>query len=215
MNQPKVFDISVMLGTESVDYPGDTPFSRNLIATLADGGFCDLSRLEMSAHSGTHIDSPAHFLKGGKTLDAYPLERFMLSAQVIAVDDPESIQPAELKGLTISPGEAVLFKTRNSVDGLCRSASFTKDFVYMTAAAAELLVDQKAGLVGIDYITIEQYGGTGFPVHDALLKNDILILEGIDLQPVPPGRYRLHCLPLKIKGAEASPVRAVLTTQEG
>ena len=215
MNQPEIFDISVLLSEESVDYPGDTPFSRNLIAALADGGFCDLSRLEMSAHSGTHIDSPAHFLKGGKTLDAYPLERFMLFAQVIAVDDPESIKPAELKNMTISPGEAVLFKTRNSLDGVCRSAAFTEDFVYMTAAAAELLVDQKAGLVGIDYITIEQYGGTEFPVHDALLKNDILILEGIDLQKVPPGRYRLHCLPLRIKGAEASPVRAVLTAQDG
>ncbi|MFW5811249.1 MAG: cyclase family protein [Thermodesulfobacteriota bacterium] len=215
MNQPNTFDISVRLGEESVDYPGDTPFSRNLIATLADGGFCDLSRLEMSAHSGTHIDSPAHFLKGGKTLDAYPLERFMLSAQVIAVDDPESIKPAELEDMTISPGEAVLFKTRNSLDGLVRSASFTEKFVYMTGPAAELLVERKAGLVGIDYITIEQYGGTGFPVHDALLKNDILILEGIDLQQAPPGRYRLYCFPLKIKGAEASPVRAVLTTQEG
>lgn len=214
MNNPKVFDITVMLGEESVDYPGDTPFSRNLIAALANGGFCDLSRLEMSAHSGTHIDSPAHFLKGGKTLEAYPLERFMLSAQVIEVDDPESIKLAELNDVNISPGEAVLFKTRNSLDGLVRSASFTENFVYMTGPAAELLVERKAGLVGIDYITIEQYGGTEFPVHDALLKNDILILEGIDLQAVPAGRYRLFCLPLKIKGAEASPVRAVLMPEE-
>ena len=91
-----------------------------------------------------------------------------------------------------------------------RLMNVTKDFVYLTPEAAEFCVEQNSRLVGIDYITIEKYGDEFFPAHRKILGNNMFVLEGIDLNGVPPGRYTLMCLPLRIKGGEASPARAIL-----
>jgi len=206
----RAYDISVALGEESIDYPGDTPYSRELIRTLKDGDNCNLSRLTMSPHSGTHIDFPAHFISGGKTVDQYSVADFILSANVVEIKDKEAIRPHELENPLIEPGDALLFKTENSRQGWCRSGVFLENFVHMAPEAADFCIEKRVALAGIDYITIEQYGDNGFPVHHKLLGNNSLILEGIDLLEVPPGRYTLICLPLKIKACEASPVRAIL-----
>lgn len=206
----KVYDISVALGGESIDYPGDTPFTRKLIVALEEGEAYELSSLTMSAHSGTHIDMPAHFIPGGKTIDEYSAEDFVFSAQVVDIKDEEAVRVGELEDIHILPDEALLFKTENSRQGLCRTGIFSGSFVYVSPEAADFCVAKGVALVGIDYITVEQYGNEAFPVHRTLLGNDRLILEGIDLARVPPGRYTLVCLPLKIKGGEASPVRAIL-----
>jgi arylformamidase len=205
-----VYDISVVLGEESIDYPGDTPYSRELIGTIKDTGICDLSKLTMSAHSGTHVDSPAHFIPGGKTVDQYSVTDFILPAQVVKIEDKEAIRPRELENLQIERGDALLFKTENSRQGRSRSGVFSEEFVHLSLEAADLCVEKEVGLVGIDYITIERYGDNAFPVHRKLLGNNLVVLEGIDLSEVPPGRYTLICLPLKIKGCESSPVRAIL-----
>jgi arylformamidase len=206
----RVYDISVVLGEESIDYPGDTSYSRELIWTIKDTGICDLSKLTMSAHSGTHVDSPAHFIPGGKTVDQYSVTDFILPAQVVKIEDKEAIRPRELENLQIERGDALLFKTENSRQGRSRSGVFSEEFVHLSLEAADLCVEKEVGLVGIDYITIERYGDNAFPVHRKLLGNNLVVLEGIDLSEVPPGRYILICLPLKIKGCESSPVRAIL-----
>lgn len=205
-----IYDISVLLGEESIDYPGDTPFSRELIETINGSGIFELSKLEMSAHSGTHIDTPAHFIPNGKTLDSYPVQNFILPARVVNIEDKQAIRPAELKNLDIAPGDSILFKTGNSTTGRCKNGKFSESFVYLTLEAAEFCVEKKVSLVGIDYITIEKYGNESFPAHRKILGSGILILEGLNLGAVPPGNYTLMCLPLRIKGSEASPVRAVL-----
>ena len=105
----KIYDISVRLGDESINYPGDTPYSRELIQNIKDGGICDLSKLVMSAHSGTHIDAPAHFIQGGKTLDQYELRDFILPAQVIEIRDKLSVRPTELENLAIGAGRPFFF----------------------------------------------------------------------------------------------------------
>jgi arylformamidase len=206
----KAYDISVVLGEESIDYPGDTPYSRELIWTIKDTGICDLSKLTLSAHAGTHVDSPAHFIPGGKTIDQYPVTDFILPAHVVEIEDKEAIRPHELENLHVEPRDAFLFKTENSRQGRCRSRVFSEKFVYLTFEAADVCIRKEIALVGIDYITIERYGDNTFPVHRKLLSNNSLILESIDLSGVPPGRYTLICLPLKIKGCESSPVRAIL-----
>ena len=210
MKYETVYDISVRLGDESIDYPGDTPYSRELIWNIKDSNICDLSKLVMSAHSGTHVDTPAHFIEGAGTLDSYTIQDFILPAQVVNIEDNEAIRPAELKNVNIEPGDALLFKTDNSVSGRCNTSNFSESFVYLSSEAAELCVEKEASLVGIDYITIEKYGDEAFPAHRRILGNNILVLEGINLREVRQGRYTLLCLPLKIKGGEASPVRAVL-----
>ena len=203
-------DISVGLGEGAAVYPGDVPYSKEMATTITAGDNYNLSTLKLSAHSGTHIDAPAHYISGAKTLDMYPPERFILAANVIFVDDNESIKSDVLRQAEIKEGEAVLFKTQNSVSGLCKNGRFSEKFVYLSKEAAELCVDLGISLVGIDYVSIERYGDNAAPVHHMLLKNDVLILEGIDLSSVIPGRYMLAALPLRIKDTEAAPARAIL-----
>jgi arylformamidase len=205
-----VYDISVMLGQESIDYPGDAPYSRKVMCAIRDGAPFELSRLVMSAHSGAHIDFPAHFILNGKTQDQCDISDFIITAQVVEIEDTETIRPGEFQHLDIKPNEALLFKTENSRRGLCKSGRFSDLYVHLSPEAAEFCVDKRVSLIGIDYLTIEKHGDETFPAHRKVLGNNILILEGIDLENVPPGAYTLICLPLKIGGGEASPVRAVL-----
>lgn len=210
MRFKRVYDISVLLGLENADYPGDDPYTRVDVSSIPGGAAYNLSTLTLSAHSGTHLDAPAHFLEKGKTIDQYLPENFVLPAHVINVEDVDSIKPYSMEGLRIERGDALLFKTINSTSGLSRSGLFSEKFVYMSEEAAEVCVNLRAGLVGIDYISIDRYGHDEATVHHKLLKEGILILEGINLRDVPSGDYTLLCPPLKIRGAEASPVRALL-----
>ena len=186
MHSRRAYDISVVLGQESIDYPGDTHYSRDLIRTLKDGDNCNLSRLTMSPHSGTHIDFPAHFISGGKTVDQYSATDFILPASVVEIEDKEAIRSYELENLLVERGDALLFKTENSRQGWCRSGVFLEEFVYMNSDAADLCIEKEVALVGIDYISIERYGDNAFPVHRMLLRKNLLILEGIDLSQVQP-----------------------------
>ena len=206
----KIYDISILLGEESIDFPGDTPFSREFALTIEESGICNVSNLKMSAHAGTHVDTPLHFIPGGKGIDEYAAEDFIFPANVIEIRDGESINASHIDGFDLEPGDAVLFKTANSLSGTSTSGQFAESFVYLSPRAAEVCVEKRLDLVGIDYVTIDKFGDTSSPTHHTLLGNDILILEGINLKDVPPGKYTLLCLPLKIKGCEGSPVRAVL-----
>jgi arylformamidase len=205
-----VYDISVLLGGESIDFPGDPPYVRERVGRIGETGDYELSSLRLSAHAGTHLDSPSHFCLGGKTIDAYSAGEFILPARVVEVADREAVRPEEIASALPLPGEAVLFRTANSLSGRSTRGAFSPDYVCLTPEAALLCVEKGVRLVGLDYITVERYGDQAFPVHHALSENGILILEGIHLGHVPPGDYLLLCLPLKIRGGEASPVRAVL-----
>jgi arylformamidase len=210
MELKEIYDISILIGKEDSCYPGDPPYSREEIYSIQKGAAYNLSTLTLSAHTGTHIDAPAHFLEGAKTIDRYTAGYFIISAHVVEVNDKESIKPNSLNSLEINRDEALLFKTFNSNSGLSSSGSFSEKYVYMSEAAASLCINLKVRLVGIDYLSIDRYSDDTAPVHRMLLRNDVLILEGIDLKSVPPGRYMLFCPPLKLMGGEASPVRALL-----
>ncbi len=204
-----VYDISILLGGAAT-YPGDTPYSREMVEEIASGAGYDTSTLTLSSHAGTHLDAPAHLIAGGKTLDQYPLNRFLLPAHVVSVEDDESISRDALSDARVRAGEALLLKTHNSLYGLPRQSAFREDFVYLSVDAAQLCLDLGVSLVGIDYLSVDKYGDDASPVHHLLLKNDVLILEGIDLKEVHPGEYFLLCSPLRVKGAEAAPARAIL-----
>jgi arylformamidase len=206
----KFYDISVSLGGESIDFPGDIPYKRTMVQTLEDGDDCNLSGITMSAHAGTHVDAPYHFFKKGKTIDQFPVEKFILSARVLPIQNGVAIEPSELENVGVRPGEAVLFKTRNSTEGRIENGVFQENFVYLSARGADWCVHNGVGLVGIDYISIERFGSKNFTIHRKILSNDTPILEGINLKSVPEGRYTLYCFPLKIRGGDGAPVRAVL-----
>lgn len=206
----KIYDITLTLGVESVAYPGDPPYERKVVAALEAGASCNLSALRLSAHSGTHLDFPAHFIASGQTLDQYPAASFILPARVISIQDRSAVRPAELTRLRLRKGEAVLFKTRNSRRGLAAAGRYTERYVHLSPEAADFLVRKKVALVGIDYVSIDRALDPDHPAHHILLGAGVLILEAINLRRVLDGRYTLICLPLKMPGAEASPVRAVL-----
>jgi arylformamidase len=206
----KIYDITTTLGGGAVNWPGNPPYSRELVSRLEDGQSYTLSKITLPTHIGTHVDTPSHFIIKGKTLDDYPIERWILPALVVDIKDQEVIRPSELENLDLEPGDALLFKTANSAQGLCVKGEFVERYVHMSPESADLCVARKLSMVGIDYASVEKYGLPDAPAHYKLLGNDILILEGLNLKDVPPGKYTLFCLPMKIKGAEGAPARAVL-----
>ena len=202
-------DVSVTLKNGMVHWPTDPPVSMTHAHDMARGDPATVSLLEMGAHSGTHMDAPAHFIRGGRGIDTMPLDAAIGSARVIAIRDRESIKPEELLRSHIRRGERILFKTQNSAR--CWSTdSFVEDFVYISAEAAGYLAERKVRLVGIDYLSVGGFHADGVETHQALLKAGIWLIEGLNLARVKPGRVQLICLPLKIDGADGAPARALV-----
>lgn len=205
------YDISIILGEQNITYPGDRPFVREATGPIPGIKVTEESNLALSSHSGTHLDAPAHFVPGGKHLDDFPLDSFVLPAHVVEVFDPEAVRAEDLEDVVVQPGDAILFRTGNSHSGRVVSGEFSDRYVYISADAAQWCVDRQLTLVGLDYISVDRYGDADTPAHLILLGAGILALETVNLTEVRPGRYTLICFPLRIKGAEGSPVRAVLT----
>jgi arylformamidase len=202
-------DVSVRLKTGMVNWPGDPPARISQALDMERGDPCTVSLLEIGAHTGTHMDAPAHFVRGGVGIDALPLDTAIGSARVIAIQDPESIKPEELRRHRLRRGERILFKTGNSARCWDKD-SFVEDFVYLSAAAAQYLAERQVRLVGIDYLSVGGFRADGVETHQALLQAGIWIIEGLNLSGVQPGRVQLVCLPLKIAGADGAPCRAIL-----
>jgi arylformamidase len=202
-------DVSVRLKTGMVNWPGDPSVRISHALEMERGDPCTVSLLELGAHTGTHMDAPAHFVRGGIGIDQMPLDTAIGSARVIAIQDPESIKPEELRRHRLRRGERILFKTGNSARCWDKD-SFVEDFVYISAAAAQYLAERQVRLVGIDYLSVGGFRADGMETHQALLQAGIWIIEGLNLSGVQPGRVQLVCLPLKIAGADGAPCRAIL-----
>lgn len=202
-------DISIPLRNGMVHWPGDSPFHIERVHDMERGDANNLSRVEMGAHSGTHVDTPLHFINGGAGIGDVPLSTLVGRARVIEIDDPESIKPGELKRHRIRRGERLLFKTRNS-PRVWETDRFVEDFVFISRQGARFLARRGVALVGVDYLSVGGYKHGGRETHLALLEAGIWIIEGLDLSRVTPGRYDLICLPLRLAGAEGAPARAIL-----
>ncbi len=192
-----------------VTWPGDPSVRISHALSLERGDPCTVSYLELGAHSGTHMDAPAHFVAGGAGIDSMPPDAAIGPARVILIDDRESITLDELEPHQIQPGERILFKTHNS-DRSWETDAFAEEFVYLSAAAARHLVDRRVTLVGIDYLSVGGFRADGVETHQALLQAGIWVIEGLRLERVRPGRVDLICLPLKIAGGDGAPARALV-----
>jgi arylformamidase len=202
-------DVSVTLRTGMVSWPGDPPARISHALDIERGDPCTVSLLEMGAHTGTHMDAPAHFVRGGIGIDDMPLDAAMGSARVIPIRDRKSIKPGELVRHAIRRGERVLFKTHNSAH-CWDTDSFVEDFVCLSATAAQYLAERQVRLIGVDYLSVGGFRADGVESHQALLKAGIWIIEGLNLKRVRPGRVQLVCLPLKIAGGDGAPARALV-----
>jgi len=155
------------------------------------------------------MDSPLHFIKNGKTMDALPFDATVGPCRVIEVKDSEAIKVEHLKGQRLKAGERILFKTRNSKRSW-KTDEFDKDFIYISKEAAAFLVKAKIRTVGVDYLSVGGYYKDGIETHLEILGAGIWIIEGLNLEKIKPGRYELMCLPVKMQGCDGAPARALL-----
>jgi arylformamidase len=192
-----------------VHWPSDPPVSIKRVKDIEQGDTANLSVISMGAHSGTHMDAPIHFVKQGHGIDSIPIDTLVGRARVIEIRDPESIKPQEVAGHRIRHGERILFVTRNS-SYVWQKDEFVEDFVFISDAAADLLVDRGVRLVGVDYLSVGSFKHGGSYVHKTLLSGGVWIIEGLNLSNVTPGKYDLICLPLRIVAGDGAPARAIL-----
>lgn len=202
-------DISVPLHDGMVHWPDNPPVSVQRMMSIERGDICNVSKVSLGVHTGTHMDAPVHWIPGGAGIDAMPLDATMGPARVLAIQDTVSIKPEELRQYGIQPGERVLFKTRNSARCWTTDA-FVEDFVYIAQEAARYLAEVGVRTVGVDYLSVGGYSADGPETHRALLEAGVWLIEGLNLAAVEPGSYELICLPLRIAGADGAPARALL-----
>ncbi len=206
----RTYDITLTITPQSIVWPGDKPVSIKQTSSITAGDDSNVSEVTMSCHTGTHVDAPHHFLNNGITVDDLSLDLLVGRAYVLYLPDVSMITASALMQADIPPRtRRLLFKTRNSQLWADNNREFQTDYVALSVDAAELLVDRNVKLVGIDYLSIAPYK-MSTQVHSILLDAGMVIIEGLDLSRVSQGRYTLHCLPLKLGGADGAPARAIL-----
>lgn len=204
-------DVTVPIRDGMVHWPGDPPVRVTRESDLARGDSSTVSRLELGAHTGTHVDAPGHFILGGFGVDTIDPDRLVGPARVVRVDDAAPvIDRTIVDAAAVQPGERILFRTNNS-DRCWNTDAFVPDYCYITLEAARRLVDLGAQTVGIDYLSIA--GGTHeqiVAIHQALLAAGVCIIEGMNLSAVAPGTYDMVCLPLRLRDGDGAPARVLL-----
>jgi arylformamidase len=206
-----LYDATLPIQEDMVTFPGDPPFHMKPLYKRDKGHLFNLSALSMSTHLGTHIDPPAHYIDGGKTVDQLSLDSLVGPGVVVDLKGKPVLDRKTLSQAPIGRAKRVLFKTDNGP--LLLKKKFHEDYVHLARDGAEYLVKHRVLLVGIDYLSIERYTNPGAPVHRTLLDAGVVILEGVYLLSVPPGPYEVFCLPLPIKGADGAPCRVVLRSR--
>ncbi|HEX8559300.1 MAG TPA: cyclase family protein [Pyrinomonadaceae bacterium] len=212
----QIYDISVPVAPgETPTYPGDPGLEVGSWSAISRGDAANVTVLHLGAHTGTHVDAPAHFIEGAQALAALPLDALLGEARVVEVPaDAPAVEERHVGAEALRGATRVLFKTRNSAFWGEPGGRFREDFTYIEPAAARALVRAGVRLVGFDYLSIEKFGSEDFGTHLALLSAGVVVVEGLDLRAVAPGLYELFCLPLKIAAGsgDGAPARAVLRT---
>jgi len=208
----RLYDVTVPVRSGMAIYEGDPGVDIQPWSALAKGDSANVSFLHFGAHTGTHVDAPAHFIEGARKIDALSFETLIGPARVVRVpDDVDEIDTEFLAGCDLQRVERVLFHTRNSNFW---NEGFRKDFTHLLPEAAQRLVEMGIKLVGTDYLSIEKFHSGHHRTHLTLLSNNVVIVEGLNLYEVPAGDYELICLPLKIAdgAGDGAPARVVLRT---
>jgi len=212
-DHPRLRDITRIIEPGMSLYPGDPPVEVEATAKVETDGFT-VHRLALGSHTGTHMDAPRHFVAEGRSIDEVPVERFLSSCLVVDAGDAPVIGLALVQAAGLAPGQSILFKTRVSRILLQGQVPEPEDIAPLSPDAAACLVRQGVNLVGTDGLSVDAFDSEDFAVHRILCGADVLILEDLLLAGVPAGLYRLLCAPLKIRGLDAAPVRAVLVEEQ-
>jgi len=200
------YDISRGIGPDTAVWPGDQEVEWTWTARVGEeGASVNLGALRLSAHTATHADAPLHVHGEGTSVDALPLQAFVGPAQVVEVgEDASQVRPEHVGDLR---AERVLFKTSASE---LSDEEWPEGVVPISPETISHLSRAGTTLVGTDAPSVDPLDSTDLPAHHALRTAEIVNLEGLSLRNVSPGLYELIALPLKIRGGDAAPVRAVL-----
>jgi arylformamidase len=190
-------------------WPDNPPVRIERMLDMDQGAVCNVSTISMGSHTGTHMDAPLHFVRGGIGLDRMPLEATMGPARVIEIKDRTSIKLRHLAPHKLRRGERLLLKTSNS-SRCWKTDEFVKEFVYISGEAAAHIAESGVMTVGVDYLSVGGFFHDGVETHQHLLGAGIWIIEGLNLSKIKPGKYDLLCLPLKILNGDGAPARALL-----
>ena len=211
IDSTRIYDVSLPIVTGGLVYPGNPAISITSQQSISQGGSSNVSRLDFGSHTGTHVDAPKHFFDNGAGVDSIPLEVLMGPARLLAFGDTVmSIGEAELSAHDLTGVTRLLLKTRNSQWLASDSTAFHPDYTYVAPDGAEYLARLGVRLVGVDYLSVEQFHSGHHRTHRTLLERGIVIVEGLLLNEPPAGDYHFRCLPLKLAGLDGAPARAVL-----
>lgn len=207
----RLYDISISIEPGMPQWPGDDPVAERPLSRTSED-VANVTQLNFTTHTGTHVDPPRHFVHDGRTIDDVPLERWVGPCWVadLTSSGPE-VEVVELEAAGIPDGtERLILKTSNT--GLWRSnpRAFVESYVGISLASASWIVERGIRLIGIDYLSIGGMHTTNVETHQLLLGNDVVIVEGLDLLEIEPGPYELLCFPLKIRAGDGAPARVAL-----
>ncbi|MBI3159474.1 MAG: cyclase family protein [Chloroflexi bacterium] len=207
----RTYDITLTISPDLVVWPEDPPVGLERVSRIEDGATANVTRLNMSAHTGTHIDAPFHFLSDGQTVENLDIDLLTGRAYVLYLPDVDQVTAAMLENSPIPPRtKRVLLKTRNSALWANNAHKFDTNYVSLAPDGAQWMVDRGVKLVGVDYLSVAAFEDV-VPTHRILLGAGVVIVEGLNLAEVSQGRYTLYCLPLKLQGSDGAPARAILT----
>lgn len=205
-----IHDVSLPISQSLTVWPGDPPIRITQTSHLDRGDTATVSRLDLGAHTGTHVDAPVHFISGGQGVDSLDLNLLVGPALVVHALEVDALSADVLAGLQIPSGvERILFRTRNSDLWARGERDFDKGFVAIAEDGAEWLIAHGIKLVGVDYLSVAPFDDV-VPTHRALLGAGLIAVEGLNLSQIEPGLYHFVCLPLKIAGNDGAPARAIL-----
>jgi len=208
----KIMDVSRPIFTNMTVWPGDEGVLVECTGSIANGYASNTSRIHAGVHTGTHVDAPFHFIDGGKRIDQLDISLFTGNVTVIDVKDENLITRRILQDNSLDGCKAVFFKTWYSNKTL--NEPFDRNYPGLDPDAAEYLVKAGIRVVGTDALSVERYESDDFVVHKTLLRNEILVVEGLCLKEITPGKYKYICMPMLIEGSDGAPARVMLLQDE-
>ncbi len=200
----KIYDITPPLTTGMAVWPGDVQFTYSQQMSIRDGDSTNLSSLSTSLHNGAHADAPSHFADDGLTIEKVDLETYCGAATLLNIEGVCELQPEMFEGRGLSP--RLLIRTGAWSD----RAKFPESIPTMHEDVPAYLASRGVRLLGLDLPSVDHLESKDLPIHHALYRNSIAILESLYLEGLEEGDYELIALPLPLQGADASPVRAIL-----
>jgi arylformamidase len=206
----RIYDVSISIRTGGLVYPGNPEILIEPQQAISQGAGANVSRVTFGSHTGTHVDAAKHFFDDGQTVDQIPPEKLIGPAALIAFDEADrvSVGADDLKKNSLEGQKRVLIRTRNS--RRLDNPEFDRGYAFLAPDGAEYLVSIGVELVGVDYLSIEQFHSGHHRTHRTLLEKNVVIIEGLSLSEPAPGIYELICLPLKLEGLDGAPARALL-----